>query len=152
MVRGLRWFVVVFATFLLSGFVRAQEKSSAARKRIAIRAGRLIDGKNDAPIPNALILAGDPHGHRYGLGVVGLVGQNRNRGAGKVGGYRGGFWGSVEGCDGVGAGEVRDEGRGGDEEGDVNYPAHLFPCLRFAVHLAVSNAKLGAEWIATPFS
>ncbi len=56
MVRGFRWFVVVFATFLLSGFVLAQEKSSAAPKRIAIRAGRLIDGKNDAPIPNALIL------------------------------------------------------------------------------------------------
>jgi len=29
---------------------------------------------------------------------------------------------------------------------------HLYPCLRFAVHLAVPNAKLGAEWIASPFS
>jgi len=26
------------------------------------------------------------------------------------------------------------------------------PCLRFVVHLAMSSAKLGAEWIATPFS
>jgi len=26
------------------------------------------------------------------------------------------------------------------------------PCLRFAGHLAVATAKLGAEWIATPFS
>ena len=34
----------------------------------------------------------------------------------------------------------------------AQYPAHLFPCLRFAAHLAVPNAKLGAEWIATPFS
>src|SRR5215470_16776958 len=34
----------------------------------------------------------------------------------------------------------------------AQYPAHLFPCLRFAVHLAMPNAKLGAEWIATPFS
>jgi hypothetical protein len=25
-------------------------------------------------------------------------------------------------------------------------------CLRFAVHLAMPNAKLGAEWIASPFS
>ncbi len=31
-------------------------------------------------------------------------------------------------------------------------PAHLYPCLRFANYLAVTNAKLGAEWIATPFS
>ncbi len=30
--------------------------------------------------------------------------------------------------------------------------AHLYPCLRFAVHLTVSNAKLEAEWFATPFS
>ena len=29
---------------------------------------------------------------------------------------------------------------------------HLFPCLRFAVHLAVPNARLGAEWIANPSS
>src|ERR1035441_3210634 len=34
----------------------------------------------------------------------------------------------------------------------LNSPPRLFPCLRFAVHLTVPNAKLGAEWIATPFS
>ena len=56
MARGFRWFVVVFAMFLLSGVVVAQEKSSAAPHRIAIRAGRLIDGKSDVPIPNVLIL------------------------------------------------------------------------------------------------
>jgi hypothetical protein len=27
----------------------------------------------------------------------------------------------------------------------AEYPPHLFPCLRFAVHLAMPNAKLGAE-------
>ena len=34
----------------------------------------------------------------------------------------------------------------------AQYPSHLFPCLRFAVHLAMPGAKLGAEWIASPFS
>jgi hypothetical protein len=34
----------------------------------------------------------------------------------------------------------------------AQYPAHLYPCLRFAEHLAVRNAKLGAEQFATPFS
>ncbi len=34
----------------------AQEKERAAPKRIAIRAGRLIDGKSEAPVVNALIL------------------------------------------------------------------------------------------------
>src|ERR1035441_8139327 len=34
----------------------------------------------------------------------------------------------------------------------AEYPPHLFPCLRFAVYLAVPNAKLGAERIATPYS
>jgi hypothetical protein len=34
----------------------------------------------------------------------------------------------------------------------AQYPPHLFPCLRFAVHLAMPNAKLGAEWIASPSS
>jgi len=34
----------------------------------------------------------------------------------------------------------------------AQYPPHLFPCLRFVVHLAIPNAKLGAEWIANPFS
>src|SRR5215467_8909477 len=35
---------------------------------------------------------------------------------------------------------------------ELNYPPHLFPCLRFTVHLAMPSAKLGAEWIANPFS
>ena len=35
---------------------------------------------------------------------------------------------------------------------EAQYPAHLFPCLCFAPHLAARSAKLGAEWIATPFS
>ncbi|HTF61702.1 MAG TPA: hypothetical protein VK638_03215, partial [Edaphobacter sp.] len=35
---------------------------------------------------------------------------------------------------------------------EAQYPARLYPCLRFAVHLAMHNAKLGAEWFATPFS
>jgi len=34
----------------------------------------------------------------------------------------------------------------------AQYPPHLFPCLRFVAHLAMRNAKLGAEWIASPFS
>ncbi len=34
----------------------AQEKDKAAAKKIAVRAGRLIDGKSDAPILNALIV------------------------------------------------------------------------------------------------
>jgi hypothetical protein len=34
----------------------------------------------------------------------------------------------------------------------AEYPPRLFPCLRFAVHLAMLNAKLGAEGIASPFS
>ena len=35
---------------------------------------------------------------------------------------------------------------------EAQYPAHLFPCLRFTVRLTTPSAKLGAEWIATPFS
>ncbi len=35
---------------------QAQEKGKAAPKQVAIRAGRLIDGKSDAPIANALIV------------------------------------------------------------------------------------------------
>jgi len=34
---------------------------------------------------------------------------------------------------------------------EAQYPAHPFPCLRFAEHLAMPSAKLGVEWIATPF-
>jgi imidazolonepropionase-like amidohydrolase len=39
----------------------AQEKGKAAPQKIAIRAGRLIDGKSEAPITNALILIEDDH-------------------------------------------------------------------------------------------
>jgi hypothetical protein len=35
---------------------------------------------------------------------------------------------------------------------EVQYPAHLYPCLCFAEHLTVCNAKLGAERFATPSS
>ena len=34
----------------------------------------------------------------------------------------------------------------------AQYPPRLFPCLRFARAPRGTNAKLGAEWIATPFS
>jgi imidazolonepropionase-like amidohydrolase len=37
----------------------AQEKKSAPTKRVAIRAGHLIDGKSDKPVDNALILIED---------------------------------------------------------------------------------------------
>jgi imidazolonepropionase-like amidohydrolase len=39
-----------------SSFIRAQRSSAPAPKRVAVRAGRLIDCKSDAPISNALIL------------------------------------------------------------------------------------------------
>jgi len=49
--------VVAAGLFLfLSHRGQAQEKQTAAPKKIAIRAGRLIDGKGDSPIANALIL------------------------------------------------------------------------------------------------
>jgi imidazolonepropionase-like amidohydrolase len=38
------------------GMARAQQTSPAPGKRLAIRAGQLIDGKSDAPVANALIL------------------------------------------------------------------------------------------------
>ena len=34
----------------------------------------------------------------------------------------------------------------------AEYPPRLYPCLRFVVHLAMHNAKLGAKRIASPFS
>src|SRR5579862_5984656 len=49
---------IVFAALLgvlCSGSI-AQEKPKEAPKRIAIRAGRLIDGKSDTAIANAVIL------------------------------------------------------------------------------------------------
>jgi imidazolonepropionase-like amidohydrolase len=39
-----------------AGAISAQEKPSAPPKKIAIRSGRLIDGKSDTPILNALIV------------------------------------------------------------------------------------------------
>src|SRR5260221_1364358 len=42
--------------FGVRGTGQAQEKEKAAAKKIAIRAGRLIDGKSDTPIANALIM------------------------------------------------------------------------------------------------
>jgi imidazolonepropionase-like amidohydrolase len=40
----------------MCGTGQAQEKEKAAAKKIAIRAGRLIDGKSDTPLVNALIV------------------------------------------------------------------------------------------------
>jgi imidazolonepropionase-like amidohydrolase len=39
-----------------TSLLQAQQSSAVSLKRIAVRAGRLIDGKSDAPISNALIL------------------------------------------------------------------------------------------------
>jgi len=53
------WGAAVVAAGLLlflSHGGQAQEKQTAAPKKIAVRAGRLIDGKGDSPIANALIL------------------------------------------------------------------------------------------------
>jgi len=44
------------AAILCAPIVHAQEKPAPAPKKLAIRAGRLIDGKSDTPISNALIL------------------------------------------------------------------------------------------------
>ncbi len=56
MVRGIRSFVAVSALFLFSSLAVAQQNNPPTPTRIAIRAGRLIDGKTDEPIKNALIL------------------------------------------------------------------------------------------------
>ncbi len=48
--------VVIGILFCVVGTGQAQEKEKAAAKRIAIRAGRLIDGKSDSVVVNALIL------------------------------------------------------------------------------------------------
>jgi imidazolonepropionase-like amidohydrolase len=47
---------IIYAATLGSGISHAQDKAAAAPKKIAIRAGRLIDGKSDAPVANALIV------------------------------------------------------------------------------------------------
>jgi imidazolonepropionase-like amidohydrolase len=54
--RILRWFAAALVVFLVSGFLLAQEKSDVPPVRIAIRAGRLIAGKSDSPLSNAVIL------------------------------------------------------------------------------------------------
>jgi imidazolonepropionase-like amidohydrolase len=52
-----RFFIAfVFAATLWNPASHAQEKSAPVAKKIAIRAGRLIDGKSDTPIANAMIL------------------------------------------------------------------------------------------------
>ena len=56
--RGKRFAAVIAVTLILlfaQGAGQAQEKSKAT-KRVAIRAGRLIDGKSDTPLANALIV------------------------------------------------------------------------------------------------
>jgi hypothetical protein len=49
------YFAVLVGT-CSAAVIHAQQPSPPAPKRTAIRAGRLIDGKTDAPISNALIL------------------------------------------------------------------------------------------------
>jgi imidazolonepropionase-like amidohydrolase len=56
MVRGARLSAAVSALLLFGSLVLAQQSNPPAPTRIAIRAGRLIDGKSDEPIKNALIL------------------------------------------------------------------------------------------------
>jgi len=58
--KSRRWKILAFVIlfFALSNILPAQETgaSATAPKRVAIRAGRLIDGKSDTPVSNALIL------------------------------------------------------------------------------------------------
>src|SRR5579862_6455469 len=59
MIRNTRSAAVLYLILGLAVSVGAQEKSPAAHKKIAIRAGHLIDGRTDKPIDNALILIED---------------------------------------------------------------------------------------------
>jgi len=53
---------IAIATLISTEFsTSAQEKEKAPPQKIAIRAGRLIDGKSEAPIANALILIEGDH-------------------------------------------------------------------------------------------
>jgi imidazolonepropionase-like amidohydrolase len=52
--RFVQFTIVAASLYLPIG--NAQEKSAPVQKKLAIRAGRLIDGKSDTPIVNALIL------------------------------------------------------------------------------------------------
>ncbi|MFZ0952958.1 MAG: amidohydrolase family protein [Candidatus Sulfotelmatobacter sp.] len=54
--HGFAFLAVALLLSISSSFVYAQQSSAPAPKRIAIRAGRLIDCKSDTPISNALIL------------------------------------------------------------------------------------------------
>jgi len=58
MLKPLRQAICAAAVLVLCSpvFAAAQQSSSAAPKRVAIRAGHLIDGNGDTPIANALIL------------------------------------------------------------------------------------------------
>ena len=52
--------LIIFAAALLCCIsLNAQAPKEAPKKRIAVRAGRLIDGKSDQPIANALIVIED---------------------------------------------------------------------------------------------
>jgi len=51
-----RIFVLAIAGIVCIPVGSAQEKPTAAPKKVAIRAGRVIDGKTDKPIANALIV------------------------------------------------------------------------------------------------
>ena len=48
--------IAVFVLISVESSISAQEKEKSAPQKIAIRAGRLIDGKSETPIANALIL------------------------------------------------------------------------------------------------
>src|SRR5882762_9316894 len=57
--RGKLWVAAIAVAGILlcvRGTGQAQEKEKAAGKKIAIRAGRLIDGKSETALTNALIL------------------------------------------------------------------------------------------------
>src|ERR1700693_6524695 len=74
--RGTSKFATL-ALFLLQlvPSARAQQQSSAPPpKRLAIRAGHLIDGKSDTPIANALILIEDDKIVSVTVGGVGAAG------------------------------------------------------------------------------
>jgi imidazolonepropionase-like amidohydrolase len=47
---------IIGTLFYVFGSGQAQDKEKAQPKRVAVRAGRLIDGKSETPIANALIL------------------------------------------------------------------------------------------------
>lgn len=49
-------FSVAALIIVIAGTSRAQEKTQVPPKKVAVRAGRLIDGKSETPIVNALIL------------------------------------------------------------------------------------------------